>query len=70
MNDLEHQNHPFVDGNKRTALHAAFVFLGINGFRVDMAADALYDLVIAVTAGEADKTAIAAAFRAHAAELE
>jgi death-on-curing protein len=28
------QNHPFVDGNKRTAFAAAYVFLAINGLRV------------------------------------
>ncbi len=28
------RNHPFVDGNKRTALVASFVFLEINGFDV------------------------------------
>ncbi len=29
------QNHPFVDGNKRTAVVVAAAFLGINGFRLD-----------------------------------
>lgn len=28
------QNHPFVDGNKRTAFAATFVFLAINGMDV------------------------------------
>jgi death on curing protein len=28
------QNHPFVDGNKRTAFAAAYTFLAINGVRV------------------------------------
>lgn len=28
------QNHPFVDGNKRTAFAATFVFLAINGLDV------------------------------------
>jgi death-on-curing protein len=28
------QNHPFVDGNKRTAFAAMYVFLLINGLRV------------------------------------
>ena len=28
------QNHPFVDGNKRTAFAATFVFLKLNGFRI------------------------------------
>ncbi|BBO85887.1 death-on-curing protein [Desulfosarcina ovata subsp. sediminis] len=26
------QNHPFVDGNKRTGFLAAYVFLGLNGW--------------------------------------
>lgn len=25
------QNHPFIDGNKRTAFASTFVFLGLNG---------------------------------------
>jgi death on curing protein len=29
------QNHPFVDGNKRTAFAAASTFLAINGMRID-----------------------------------
>ncbi|HLJ23791.1 MAG TPA: type II toxin-antitoxin system death-on-curing family toxin [Candidatus Acidoferrales bacterium] len=29
------QNHPFVDGNKRTAFAAANVFLAINGIRLE-----------------------------------
>ena len=28
------QNHPFVDGNKRTAFLAMYVFLGLNGPRL------------------------------------
>lgn len=32
------QNHPFVDGNKRTAFAATFTFLAING--VNLTADA------------------------------
>ena len=32
------QNHPFVDGNKRTAFAAMFTFLFVNG--VDLTADA------------------------------
>jgi death on curing protein len=33
------QNHPFIDGNKRTAFAAMYTFLAINGAR--LAADAL-----------------------------
>jgi death-on-curing protein len=28
------QNHPFIDGNKRTAFAAAYTFLAINGARL------------------------------------
>jgi death-on-curing protein len=33
------QNHPFVDGNKRTAFAAAYTFLAINGLRLTASAD-------------------------------
>lgn len=33
------QNHPFVDGNKRTAFAATFVFLAINGLDVTASDD-------------------------------
>lgn len=36
------QNHPFVDGNKRTALAVAYTFLAINGLRMTADADALW----------------------------
>jgi len=29
------KNHPFVDGNKRTAFMAAYIFLGVNGQELD-----------------------------------
>ncbi len=33
------QNHPFVDGNKRTAFAAGYVFLAINGMRLNADAE-------------------------------
>ena len=33
------QNHPFVDGNKRTAFAATFTFLAINGVDLTASAD-------------------------------
>ncbi|WP_135824033.1 type II toxin-antitoxin system death-on-curing family toxin [Halorussus ruber] len=32
-------NHPFVDGNKRTALNTTSVFLAVNGYRFDYGDD-------------------------------
>ena len=39
-------NHPFMDGNKRTAFAACSVFLYINGHRIDADSERLYTLVI------------------------
>jgi len=33
------QNHPFVDGNKRTAFAVAFTFLAVNGYSIAAAED-------------------------------
>ena len=36
------QNHPFIDGNKRTAFAAAYTFLAINGARLTAGAEETY----------------------------
>ena len=36
-------NHPFVDGNKRTAVGATDAFLGLNGHFIDCESRAAYD---------------------------
>jgi death-on-curing protein len=53
------QNHPFVDGNKRTAYTASLVFLRLNGIAIDRDTDELHEMVRAVARGELDKQAIA-----------
>jgi death on curing protein len=57
------QNHPFVDGNKRTGLHAALHFLDVNGSPISRPDDRLYDAMIAVAEGRLDKAGLAALFR-------
>ena len=42
------QNHPFIDGNKRVAVLASFVFLEINGFEVDTSNDDVVETVLAL----------------------
>ena len=39
------QNHPFVDGNKRTAFAATYTFLAINGARVSADSRAAYAFI-------------------------
>jgi death on curing protein len=47
-------NHPLVDGNKRLAWLATYVFLGKNGIALDADDDRAYDLVMAVASGAMD----------------
>ena len=42
------QNHPFIDGNKRTAFAATYTFLAINGARLTADAEETYAFVIAL----------------------
>ena len=59
------RNHPFVDGNERTALMCALVFLGLNGERLRADPDDLYSLVDGAAAGEVDKAEISVFLRRH-----
>jgi len=45
------RNHPFVDGNKRTALVAAELFLALNGFSITASDEECVLLTLAVAAG-------------------
>jgi death-on-curing protein len=39
------QNHPFIDGNKRTAFAAMFTFLGINGIAITEGPEQTYSFI-------------------------
>ena len=54
------QNHPFIDGNKRTAFAAALTFLEINGYPVMGGEDELEAVARKVAAGKLDKSGAAA----------
>jgi death-on-curing protein len=49
------RSHPLVDGNKRLAWLATYVFLAKNDLVLDPDDDAAYQLVVAVAAGEVDE---------------
>ena len=53
------ENQPFFDGNKRTGLGAALVFLRLNGFHVVDPEEALYDAMIAIAERRLDKAGLA-----------
>jgi death-on-curing protein len=59
------QNHPFIDGNKRTGTMAAFVFLKMNGLTLDADESAFESLVLDAAQGKTGKAEIAVFFRAH-----
>lgn len=63
------KNHPFVDGNKRTALAAADTFLYFNGLDLQAEDEELIQFVLMVAAGEIDEAGAAAFFRDHTAPL-
>jgi death-on-curing protein len=53
------KNHPFVDGNKRTAFAVMVTFLRVNGYRLSLSNREAYDLVMQVAQGQVDKAALA-----------
>lgn len=59
------RNHPFVDGNKRTALASAEVFLLLNHMRLDARNDQLVDLTLGVAASRVSKQETTAFFLKH-----
>lgn len=56
-------NHPFLDGNKRVAAHAAVLFATINGFELRATADELVEITLAVAQGKVEVEALAIWFR-------
>ncbi|MCS7031853.1 MAG: type II toxin-antitoxin system death-on-curing family toxin [Gloeomargarita sp. SKYG116] len=48
-------NHPFLDGNKRTAFAVMDTFLRVNGYKLTLKNNEAYDLVISVANCKLDK---------------
>ena len=53
------RNHPFLDGNKRTAAAAALIFLDMNRIEVDADEEEFYRIVIGVAEGRVSKASVA-----------
>ena len=49
------RNHPFIDGNKRTALGACIVFLRLNGVEPKLDGPEWEELTLAVAAGTLER---------------
>lgn len=59
------RNHPFVDGNKRTALVAARTFLLINGFDLDASQEEKYLTFLQLAKGEIEEDSLTEWIRQH-----
>ncbi|MCW6049629.1 type II toxin-antitoxin system death-on-curing family toxin [Lyngbya sp. CCAP 1446/10] len=55
-------NHPFIDGNKRTAFAVADTFLRLNGWTLNLTDDRAYDLVMQVARGTMTKEELSTEF--------
>jgi death-on-curing protein len=53
------RNHPFVDGNKRTAFVAVELFLALNGYQLEATDVDCVLTMLALAAGEIDEPAFA-----------
>jgi death-on-curing protein len=59
------KNHPFLDGNKRTALATAEIFLTINGLRLDADDAHIEQLTLGIAEGRISKDEVMEFFREH-----
>ena len=48
-------NHPFIDGNKRTAFAVMDTFVRVNGYQLNLSNEDAYELVIQVANHQLDK---------------
>jgi death-on-curing protein len=64
------ENQPLLDGNKRTAVLAAVIFLELNGYLVVEPPLALYNAMIAIAERRLDKAGLAALLKGMARAIE
>ena len=62
------RNHPFSDGNKRTALVVMRLFLKLNGVDFTATAEEKYEAIMLLAAGEMDEAGLADWVRNHLAK--
>ncbi len=61
------QNHPFIDGNKRTGFVIGILFLELNGVRFNASEEDATRAVMSLAAGDLDDAGYAAFLRANSA---
>jgi death on curing protein len=58
-------NHPFIDGNKRTAFAVMLIFLNLNGYTLNLSQEQAYNLVIRVVQKEISKEELSGFLELH-----
>lgn len=58
-------NHPFVDGNKRVSFQVMYLFLGLNGFRIEAPEEEVVTTILALASGDLDESGLDAWLRKH-----
>lgn len=53
------KNHPFIDGNKRTALMSAYSFLQVNGFELDASEPEAAGTILRLAEGQLSEAELA-----------
>jgi len=56
-------NHPFLDGNKRTATACMLVFLDLNALPLPYAADDIFDWIMQIASGKLSRKELAEQLR-------
>ena len=53
------KNHPFIDGNKRTAFMLMYVFLGLNGYLLEVRDREVVEMMERLTTDEENQESLA-----------
>jgi len=59
------RNHPFYDGNKRTALIAMYMFLYVNGYQIVADKKSLYAIILDLARGKVSKEDVRVYLKEH-----
>lgn len=57
------KNHPFIDGNKRTGMACALIFLDSNNYEISLSNNDVYDIGIALAESEISYEILAQIFK-------
>lgn len=58
-------NHPFVDGNKRTAMYGGMAFMELNGYRMNAEQDEIVSFALRIENDKLDVERIASWLKEH-----